>query len=125
MDLAIDDVESIHHHFDQVPLAKWTQAELRDESTNIIVYLTKMKYPGLDLNQDPTAMKKISGAVNHYLRWAVTGGLPGLGIALTMELLGREVTMQRLEEAKVQFIAAQSQEKSLEEGSQVMSGIVA
>ena len=117
-------MEAVHHHFDQIPLTKWTQSELRDESSNIIVDLTKLKYPGLDLNQDPTRMKKLSGAVNHYIRWALTGGLPGPAIPFTMDLLGREVTMQRLEEAKVRFKTAQSKGESPDEDSHNMSGTI-
>ena len=43
--------------------------------------------------------KEINKAVNRYLRWAVAGGSPGPGIAETMVLLGRDVTLQRLREA--------------------------
>jgi glutamyl-tRNA synthetase len=36
----------------------------------------------------------------HYLRWALLGGAPGLGIPATMEILGREESIRRLQEAR-------------------------
>ena len=46
--------------------------------------------------------KEVNKAVNQYLRWAVAGGSSGPGIAETMVLLGRAVTLQRLEDAASQ-----------------------
>lgn len=46
--------------------------------------------------------KDANRAVNQYLRWAVAGGGSGPGIAETMVLLGRDVTLQRLEHAASQ-----------------------
>ncbi|KAI5302689.1 Glutamate--tRNA ligase mitochondrial, partial [Ascosphaera pollenicola] len=36
----------------------------------------------------------------HYLRWALSGGTPGIGIPSTMAILGREESIKRLDEAK-------------------------
>lgn len=46
--------------------------------------------------------KEVNKAVNQYLRWAVAGGNSGPDIAETMLLLGRDVTLQRLEDAASQ-----------------------
>lgn len=35
-----------------------------------------------------------------YLRWALSAGTPGIPIPATMEILGREETVRRLEEAR-------------------------
>lgn len=124
LDLVIEDVEAINRCIDQIPLIKWTQSELREKSTQVILNLLKAKYPDFDLQKDVTGMKKVSAGVNYYLRWAVTGGRPGPGITFTMELLGRDVTMQRLEEARDRFKLVQGQEKSLDEDSHATNGTV-
>lgn len=36
----------------------------------------------------------------HYLRWALSGGAPGIGIPNTMEILGRDETVRRLQNAR-------------------------
>ncbi|KAI9831306.1 MAG: hypothetical protein M1819_005080 [Sarea resinae] len=38
-------------------------------------------------------------ALYYYLRWAIAGGKPGPGVAETMVILGREVSVERLREA--------------------------
>lgn len=46
--------------------------------------------------------KEVNRAVNQYLRWAIAGGSSGPGIAETLVLLGRDVTLQRLKDAASQ-----------------------
>lgn len=36
----------------------------------------------------------------HYLRWALTGGAPGPGIPETMAVFGKEICVQRIQEAR-------------------------
>ena len=76
------------------------------------------KLPGSGL----AGLKEVRSAVNAYLRWAITGGRPGPGIPLTMEILGREFTIQRLKEAIVERNAYKAKEKILAEGAQTLSG---
>ncbi|KAK2740121.1 Glutamate--tRNA ligase mitochondrial [Myotisia sp. PD_48] len=48
----------------------------------------------------------------HYLRWALCGGAPGIGIPAAMELLGREETVRRLQEAREATKALKSAEEN-------------
>ncbi|KAI9930394.1 hypothetical protein ASPWEDRAFT_26922 [Aspergillus wentii DTO 134E9] len=44
--------------------------------------------------------KRFKKELYHYLRWALSGGAPGPGIPETLEILGRDLSVQRLQEAK-------------------------
>lgn len=50
----------------------------------------------------------------HFLRWALAGSAPGPGIPETMEILGREVCVQRYSDA-IQVLYAQEQEVNMAE----------
>lgn len=43
--------------------------------------------------------KSALGSVQHFLRWALSGGRPGPRLISTMAILGREVSLQRIEDA--------------------------
>ncbi|EFR04814.1 glutamyl-tRNA synthetase [Nannizzia gypsea CBS 118893] len=55
------------------------------------------------LNRDAAIAKAEQEArkeLFHYLRWALSGGAPGIGIPNTMEILGRDETVRRLQDAR-------------------------
>ena len=43
--------------------------------------------------------KSALSSMQHFLRWALSGGRPGPRLISTMEILGREVSLQRIEDA--------------------------
>ena len=43
--------------------------------------------------------KPALGSVQHFLRWALSGGRPGPRLISTMAILGREVSLRRVEDA--------------------------
>ncbi|SLM38327.1 glutamyl-trna synthetase [Lasallia pustulata] len=86
---AIDDVIATGVASSEGPSAMATQGEGNEMPV------------GRDLSFTPRR-KEVSKAVNQYLRWAVAGGSSGPGIAESMVLLGRDVTLKRLEEAASQ-----------------------
>ena len=43
--------------------------------------------------------KLILSSVQHFLRWALSGGRPGPRLISTMAILGREVSLRRIEDA--------------------------
>ena len=48
--------------------------------------------------------KKAMSGLHHYLRWALLGGAPGPSIPQTMEILGREASIERMQSAAQESI---------------------
>lgn len=80
--------------------------------------ISSLKFPAADWDGDLAELKKVGKAVNLYLRWALTGGRSGPGTPVTMELLGRDVTLQRLEEAKFELNNPEGEESLVGEVAQ-------
>jgi len=82
-----------------VPESHWTAETHRASISSYISSgspLTRLTEKGATLAADLAFRKELY----HYLRWALLGGAPGLGIPATMEAIGREESVRRLEEAR-------------------------
>jgi glutamyl-tRNA synthetase len=55
----------------------------------------------IDLGEDTRDAKKSKAQLYHWLRWALVGSADGPGIPETMEILGRDVCVQRIQAANV------------------------
>lgn len=108
-----DQFDAVNDRIGQVSVDSWTESRLRDEVNKIISDIAAHKIDHPDQEADQLHLKRVGKGVNKYLRWAVTGGLSGPGMPITMELLGRDVTLERLEEAKAEL--RKVQEKGLSE----------
>lgn len=60
---------------------------------------TLSKKWGQGYNQGVDLAKASRASVQHFLRWALTGGRPGPTLVLTMSILGRDVSLKRIEDA--------------------------
>lgn len=107
--LICDHLDAVNLHISQVSTERWTEQVIRDVIEKLCHDFSTSGLAGLS---------EARGAVNLYLRWATIGGNPGPGIGLTMEILGREVTVQRLEEAVIEHNTLKGQENILDEGTQ-------
>lgn len=107
--LISDHLGVVNLHIGQVSTEKWTEQVIRDVIERLCHDFSATGSAGLS---------EARGAVTLYLRWATIGGNPGPGIGLTMEILGRKVTVQRLEEAIIEHNTLKGQEKILDEGAQ-------
>lgn len=117
--LTSDHLDAVNLQISQVSSAeKWTEHAMKDVIDKFSTDIFNAKPPDSGL----AGLKEVRSAVNAYLRWAITGGRPGPGMPLTMEILGREFTIQRLKEAIVERNAFMDQEKVLAEGAQISSG---
>lgn len=112
--LISDHLHTVYIHISQVSTEKWTRDVIRSVIEKLSSVILNAQLPGNSL----AGLKEVRVAVNLYLRWATTGGRPGLGIPLTMEILGQKFTIQRLEEATVEYNTLKGQEKVLGEGAQ-------
>lgn len=93
-----DHIATVNLYISKVSAGKWTQHVLKDAIDKISKDVLNAKISGTGLAE----VQEVRTSVNRYLRWAITGGRPGPGIPSTMEILGRKVTIQALEDALVE-----------------------
>lgn len=106
-----DQFDAVNDRISQVSVDNWTESRLRAEVNETISDIAAHKIGLPDQEADQLHLKRVRKGVNKYLRWAVTGGLSGPGMPITMELLGRDITLKRLEEGKAEL--KKVQEKGL------------
>lgn len=107
-----DQFDAVNDRISHVSVDSWTESRLKAEVNNIISDIAAHKIDHPDQEADQLHLKRVRKGLNNYLRWAVTGGLSGPGMPITMELLGRDITLERLKEAKAEL---EVQEKGLSE----------
>lgn len=112
-----DQVDAVNNQIRQVSVDNWTESHLRTEINNIILGIAARGTDHPDQEAERIHLKRVGKSVNNYLRWAITGGLSGPGMPITMELLGQDITMERLEEAKAELKALMVQEKGFDNES--------
>ena len=101
-DHELETISSAARRLNEVPSCEWTATNLKAKVDGIVGDLSKVKSrttsPDAKRFEDFNMLKK---EFLGWLRTAIMGGLPGPGMADTMALLQRDVTLQRLQEAKV------------------------
>lgn len=103
----------IKDQFEQVSAQQWAAPKIDETIVTIGRKLAGAQVPGSESEDELQVLKKIIMAIQRYLRWALTGGKPGPGIKVIMEILGRETTLSRLQDAKdisVKFRSPELQE---------------
>jgi glutamyl-tRNA synthetase len=87
----------------------WTAELLKPIVQNCVqARLAKMtsSLEGVDI-EDPKILDKRANTRSHkFLRWAIAGGQHGPGLMETMEILGPEITLDRLRKAEEEAIQA-------------------
>ena len=73
-----------------IPESHWDARTIRED-------MMQIQLDQADVSTKP--QKKQMSQFHHYLRWALLGGAPGPSIPQTMEILGREVCIGRLQSA--------------------------
>jgi len=89
-----------------IPPAEWTADQVREvinatiaEQTELsLKFLDGSHYPGLE-GHKKIFTKSWSKLVHGYIRWAIAAGLPGPDGAGSMQILGREETLNRFANA--------------------------
>lgn len=115
LDILSGQFDAVNERISQVPVESWTESHLRVEINKIIIDIDAHKNDRHYQEGNSSDLKRVGKGVNNYLRWAITGGLSGPGMPITMELLGRDIVLERLEEAKVELKALMVQQKRLSE----------
>ncbi|KAI4134379.1 MAG: hypothetical protein LQ347_001580 [Umbilicaria vellea] len=92
--------------FSSIPSIGWTIPNLKKAIHDIVASgcASIQETSGMEAQgeRNESQKKEVNRAVNQYLRWAIAGGSSGPGIAETLVLLGRDVTLQRLKDAASQ-----------------------
>ncbi|EGE04210.1 glutamyl-tRNA synthetase [Trichophyton equinum CBS 127.97] len=83
-----------------IPEEHWTAEIHRSNIASYIFSDTSVSTPDGDASIAKTE-QEARKELFHYLRWALSGGAPGIGIPNTMEILGRDETVRRLQDAEV------------------------
>jgi len=91
----------IKDHFQDVSAEKWNEENLKLAFDGVIENIAKKWGP--DQNQSLDGSRQCRNAVQHFLRWALTGGRPGPALIVTMTMLGRRVSLLRIEDAANAF----------------------
>lgn len=88
---------TIMDHFREILPEQWDEPSLREAFENMADNIST-KW-GQDSGQSVNLAKASRASVQHFLRWALTGGRPGPTLMFTMSILGRNVSLRRIEDA--------------------------
>lgn len=93
-----DELRAISKVFTGIPSGQWDEVHLRQALVAFRETLSaKLNHHYAQDFDDP--MKVFSIAEQHFLRWALVGGRPGPTLIATMILLGKDVSLHRIEDA--------------------------
>ena len=96
-DIVTENTGTIVHHFRDILPEQWDEASVREAFEKLAVVLSRKWTHGS--NEEVDLAKTSRASAQHFLRWALTGGRPGPSIMLTMSILGRDVSLRRIEDA--------------------------
>ena len=100
-----DNMDTIVNSFKRVSCQQWSEANLKDVLPQMASAL-EAKWDGdgdLAYDLDPTAGKRRMSIVKYFLRWALFGGRSGPTLMVMMNVLGRDLSLQRIEDAAAQI----------------------
>ena len=95
--ISIEKTSIIKDYFRKILPEQWHKLSLRTALENMADTLsTKI---GQEAKQDFDPAKASRQSVQYFLRWALTGGRPGPSLMHTLSILGRAVSLERIEDA--------------------------
>ena len=96
-DLLTENTGTIIHPFREILPEQWNEASVREAFEKMAAVLSKKWTRGS--NEKDDLAKTSRASAQNFLRWALTGGRPGPSLTLTMSILGRDVSLKRIEDA--------------------------
>ena len=100
--------QTISDQIEQITAGDWSIAKLEETMGELALELGGVDRRNIGADDVREEAKAIGNAIGRYLRWALTGGQPGPGVRLVMIVLGRDVTLQRLQEANAEVKSSAS-----------------
>ncbi len=95
--MLIETTGTIIDPFREISPEKWDELSLKEAFEKMASTLSTRW--AQDSNQIVDLAKASRASVQHFLRWALTGGRPGPTLTLTMSILGRDESLKRIEDA--------------------------
>lgn len=83
-----------------IPESHWTTATHKANIDAIIGFAAGGADTDASKIPDASQQKLFKRELYHYLRWALSGGASGVGIPAIMAILGRDVCVKRIQEAR-------------------------
>lgn len=93
----------IGNHLERIPANDWSIEKIEAITSELACDIGGLEPRNLGADDVRDQAKAIVNSIGRYLRWALVGGRPGPGIRIVMIVLGRDVTLQRLQEAHAEF----------------------
>jgi len=115
--IILDHLSDIKKAFSKIPPDKWNMAELSKTLNGFIDNVVAETSTGQSPQEGDEMAKKIKSGVYGYIRWAVVGGVSGPVMALTMSIIGRKNTLQRLDNAAASFREIRQADEAATSGS--------
>lgn len=106
----IKDLPRIIDHFTSIPHENWTEALLQHEIAGLHETL-QCNYDSKSPEHNRNGLKTSRRQLQTILRSAVSLGRPGPSIGLTMAILGRSVTLRRLQKLAVILPAVEQDQR--------------
>ncbi|KAL9128940.1 MAG: hypothetical protein Q9217_002494 [Psora testacea] len=101
--LSLVDIGYINAVMGKIPEDGWSADRLNEAIKHLADYFAG-KYTGPAEGESGTRSHRSQSL--HYMRWALTGGRPGPSLADVMVLVGRDITLHRLETAEIEYKAS-------------------
>ena len=86
-----------------VPTDKWSVAVLKSRVASIVQDIVQKDNPNSENAENLKDPKYVNNTLFEWLRWAIVDGKHGPSMFDTIELLGRDTTLRRLEAAKLEL----------------------
>ena len=99
-------IDKLSMRFGEVSIEHWNERSLKQALDSAVDEMSKDWTK--DQEQDTNGTKDCRNEVQHFLRWALMGGLPGPVLMLSMCLLGRSVSLCRIADATAAFKSGMS-----------------
>ena len=109
-------MQLISDRLGKIAASDWSTAKLEETMGELACDVGGIERRNLGADDVRDEAKSVGNAIGRYLRWALTGGRPGPGIRIVMIVLGRDVTLQRLQEANAEVQSSSSTERTKHEG---------
>ena len=93
-----DAISILNSHFTKITLKEWDEEHLKQVFDHMSDDLSAKWHQEEALQHGP--QKSALGYIQYFLRWALSGGRPGPALTSTMAILGRDMCLQRIEDAE-------------------------
>lgn len=111
-----DQVQLISDRIGKITARDWSTEKIEETMGDLACDVGGIEPRNLGADDVRDEAKSVGNAVGRYLRWALTGGRPGPGIRIVMIVLGRDVTLQRLQEANAEVQSSSLTERTKHDG---------